>query len=83
MKLAGKTATVLLTEDGRQVLQLAKIGLPETDLLLVVVQETEDLGVGIRIERGQQDRFFLLRWEYVLGIDVPNETAGNLLGLKR
>jgi hypothetical protein len=83
VKLAGKTATVLLTEDGRQVLQLAKIGLPETDLLLVVVQETEDLGVGIRIERGQQDRFFLLRWEYVLGIDVPNETAGNLLGLKR
>jgi hypothetical protein len=83
VKLAGKTAIIVLTEDGRQVVQLAKIGLPETDLLLVVVQETEDLGVWIRIERGQEERCFLLRWEYVLGIDVPSETAGNLLGLKR
>jgi len=83
VKLAGKTAIVVLTEDGRQVVKLAKVGLPETDLLLVVVQETEDLGVWIRVERGQEERCFLLRWEYVLGIDVPNEMAGNLLGLKR
>ena len=45
VKLAGKEAAVLLTDDGRQVAQLAKIGLPETHLLLVVIQETEDLGV--------------------------------------
>jgi len=83
VKLAGKTAIVVLTKDGRQVVKLAKVGLPETDLLLVVVQETEDLGVWIRVERGQEERCFLLRWEYVLGIDVPNEMAGNLLGLKR
>ncbi len=83
MKLAGKKAAVILTEDGRQVVQLAKIGMPETNLLLVVVHETEDLGIWIRIERGEEEHCFLLRWEYVLGIDVPNETAGNLLGLKR
>ena len=83
MKLAGKEAAVILTEDGRQVVQLANIGLPDTNLLLVVIHETEDLGIWIRIERGKEERCFLLRWEYVLGVDVPNETAGNLLGLKR
>lgn len=83
MKLAGKQATVLLTDDGRQVVQLAKIGLPETNLLLVVVHETEDLGIWIRIERGKEEHCFLLRWEYVLGVDVPNEAASSLMGLKR
>ena len=83
MKLSGKKAAVLLTEDGRRVLQLAKCGLPETDFLLLVVHETEDLGIWIRIERGGEEHCFLLRWEYVLGIDVPNEAAGKLMGLKR
>ena len=83
MKLAGKKASVILTDDGRQVVQLAKIGLPEANLILVVVHETEDLGIWIRIERGEEEHCFLLRWDYILGIDVPNEASGNLLGLKR
>ena len=83
MKLAGKKASIVLTEEGRQVVQLAKIGLPETNLLMVVVHETEDIGIWIRIERGEEEHCFLLRWEYVLGIDVQNEAVGNLMGLKR
>ncbi|MGC9158890.1 MAG: hypothetical protein ACP5FH_07845 [Terracidiphilus sp.] len=83
MKLAGKKAAVILTEDGRQVVQLAKIGLPETSLLAVVIHETEDLGIWLRIERGEDEHCFLLRWEYVLGIDVANERSENLLGLRR
>ena len=83
MKLAGKQASVILTEDGRRVVELAKIGLPETSLLLVVIHETEDLGIWIRVERGAEEHCFLLMWEYVLGIDVPSESTGNLLGLKR
>ena len=83
MKLAGKKAAIVLTEDGRQVVQLANIGVPETNLLLVVVHETEDLGIWIRIERGGEEHCFLLRWEYILGVDVPNEAASNLMGLKR
>jgi hypothetical protein len=57
--------------------------LPEANLILVVVHETEDLGIWIRIERGEEEHCFLLRWDYILGIDVPNEASGNLLGLKR
>jgi hypothetical protein len=83
VKLTGKQAAVILTEDGRQVVQLAKIGLPDTPVLLVVIHETEDLGIWIRIERGEEEHCFLLRWEYILGIDVPNEVASNLMGLKR
>jgi hypothetical protein len=72
-----------LTDDGRQVLRLANIGSPETNLLLVVIQETEELGIWIRIERGEEERCFLLRWEYILGLDVPIEAVGNFMGLKR
>jgi hypothetical protein len=83
VKLAGKEAAVLLTDDGREVIRLAKIGSPETHLLLVIVQETEDLGIWIRTQRGDEEHCFLLRWEYVLGIDVPNEATSSLMGLKR
>jgi len=41
------------------------------------------LGVWIRIHRGGEEHFFLLRWEYVLGIDVLKENDANVVGLKR
>ena len=61
MKLEDRKAAVILTEDGRQVVQLAKIGLPETSFLSVVIQETEDIGIWIRIERDMEEHCFLLR----------------------
>ncbi len=82
MKLAGKKVAVILTEDGRQVVQLASIGIPESNLLLVVVHETEDLGIWIRIQRDDEEHFFLLRWEYVLGMDVLSEVENKAFGLR-
>jgi hypothetical protein len=83
VNLAGRKAAILLTEDGKQVVHLAGINLPETSLILVVIHETEGIGIWFRIERGNEEHWFLLRWEYILGIDVSNETPGNLKGFKR
>ena len=38
MRLAGKKAGMMLTEDGRQVVRLASIGLPDSSVLFVDVQ---------------------------------------------
>ena len=83
VKLAGKKVAVVLTEDGRQVIRLASVGLPDSSLLLVVVYETDELGIWIRVRRGSEERFFLLRWEYVLGIEAPDETGKSSFGVAR
>jgi hypothetical protein len=81
MKLSGQTVTVLLTEDGKQVLTLASVGLPESSLMTVSVEESEDMGIWIRIPREDQMHFFLIRWEYILGIDLQSG-MGRLIGIR-
>ena len=81
MRLAGQTVAVILTEEGKQVLSLAAADLPDNDLVLVSVEESEDLGLWIRLTRQDQMHFFLLRWEYILGIDLPTG-IGKVVGLR-
>jgi hypothetical protein len=81
MKLSGQTVTLLLTEDGKQVLVLASAGLPETSLMTVSVEESEDMGLWIRVPREDQMHFFLIRWEYILGIDLQSG-MGRLIGMR-
>ncbi len=81
MRLAGQTVAVILTEEGKQVLDLAAVNLPENDRVLISVEESEDLGLWIRIVREDQMHFFLLRWEYILGIDLPTN-LGRVVGLR-
>jgi hypothetical protein len=81
VKLSAQTVTVILTEEGKQVLGLASVNLPESPTLIVTVEETDDLGLWIRITKEAQVHFLLLRWEFVLSIDIARET-GKLVGLK-
>jgi len=81
LRLAGQTVAVILTEEGKQVLSLAAADLPDNDLVLVSVEESEDLGLWIRLTRQDQMHFFLLRWEYILGIDLPTG-IGKVVGLR-
>jgi len=50
-------------------------------LLSVSIEESEDLGLWIRLQREDQIHLFLLRWEYILGIDLPSG-LGKIVGLK-
>jgi hypothetical protein len=81
VKLAGQTAAILLTEDGRQILELAGVNLSQSAMLSASVEESEDLGLWIRLQREDQMHLFLLRWEYILGVDVPSG-LGKVIGLK-
>ena len=45
------------------------------------IEESEDLGLWIRLQREDQMHLFLLRWEYILGIDLPTG-LGKVVGLK-
>ena len=81
MKLSGQTITALLTEEGKQVLSLASVGVPESDLITVSIEESEDMGLWIRIPREDKMHFFLLRWEYILGIDMQSG-MGKLIGMR-
>jgi len=81
VKLAGQDATVILTEDGKAVLELASVKLPDSNLLLISIEESEDLGLWVRLQREDQMHLFLLRWEYILGIDLPSGLA-KVVGLK-
>jgi hypothetical protein len=82
MNLSGQKLAVLLTEEGRQVLALASVGDVESPSISVSVEESEELGLWIRVPREDQVHFFLLRWEYILGVDLPSGT-GRLVGLRK
>lgn len=71
MKLAGRMASILLADGGKQILELASIHAESGQVVSVSIEESEDLGLWIRVEREERDHLFLLRWEYILGIDVP------------
>ena len=69
MRLAERSLAVLLNEDGRHVLGHAGVEVGETGFLLVQVDESDDLGLWIRILREDGDHVLLVRWEYVLTAD--------------
>jgi hypothetical protein len=52
MNLSGQKLAVLLTEEGRQVLALASVGDVESPSISVSVEESEELGLWIRVPRG-------------------------------
>jgi len=57
------------------------VGTVEGSLPMFFVDETDDVGIWVRILREDAEHIFLVRWEYVLAVDVP---AGGkrTLGLK-
>jgi hypothetical protein len=81
VNLSGQAATVILTEDGRQTLSLADVDTSDSPQMRVSVEESEDLGLWIRVPRDGQMHVFLLRWEYILGIDLESG-KGRLIGMR-
>jgi hypothetical protein len=71
VRVGERTLAVLLNEDGRKVLDLAALKLAESSFLWVYVEESDDLGLWARVNREDGDHLVLIRWEYVLAIDIP------------
>ena len=74
MTLQSKEVGLVLSEDAREVLERIGLDVPESPMVNVKVEETDDLGIWIRNKRADGDHVALVRWEYVLAIDfLPSE----------
>ena len=71
MKISERDAAVLLTDDGREVLKHAAVNVDESMFLAVRVEDTDEIGIWIRMSREDGDHLLLVRWEYVLSMDFP------------
>ena len=47
----------------------AQVHLEDSPALLVDVEETDDMGVWIRIDRPDGRHLVLVRWDYILAVD--------------
>lgn len=64
MSISEREVTILLDEDGQQVMQLASVDMKYP----VYVQDTDDIGIWARIDREGGKQIVLIRWDYVLSV---------------
>jgi len=80
MKLNERDVSLILSPEGRDVMQSSAINLPQVAAFWVRIQEADDVGLWVRIPREDGDHVLLIRWEYVLSVDFaagePKRTAG-------
>jgi hypothetical protein len=82
MRLAGRTVTFFLGEDGKEFFHRITGEEHSPDLVTADVEETDDVGIWIRMQRRKSPAsLVLLRWEFILGIELPVDT-GKVVGLK-
>jgi hypothetical protein len=71
MTLSQSSVAIFLSTEGRELMNLAALSVPEPSALMAFVQETNDLGLWIRVDREDGPHLLLVRWEYVLAVDFP------------
>jgi len=69
VKVSERDVLVLLNEEGRQVFELAALNLTESPFAWVKVEDSDELGIWIRVDREDGDHLVLIRWEYILSMD--------------
>jgi hypothetical protein len=80
VKLTGRNTAFHLTEEGKAFFHHVT-GEGPWDTVSADVEETDDVGIWLRMERGGGSKFLLLRWEFILGIEVRDE-KGKVVGLR-
>jgi hypothetical protein len=69
VKVSERDVLVLLNDEGRQVFELAALTLTEPPFAWVKVEDSDDIGIWIRVDREDGDHLVLIRWEYILSMD--------------
>jgi hypothetical protein len=69
VRIVQREISLIVSPEGQHVLGVSA-GLPPSGSYSFVVDETDDLGLWVRISRQQGEHRLLIRWEYVLSIDV-------------
>ena len=62
---------ILLSDEGLTALRIMFPDLPDSPLVFLFVQETDELGLWVRVKRKDEDHLLLVRWEFVLTVDSP------------
>ena len=82
MRLAGRRAKLFLTDEGKEFLcRIAEAVEPSEGPPKAFVEETDETGIWIRVRREEGLQVLLLRWEFILGLEMPPLT-GKVVGLK-
>jgi len=71
VKINERTLAVLLSSEGKDACEAAALGVPATGMLWVYAEDSDDMGLWIRVGREDGDHLALIRWEYVLLVDFP------------
>ena len=69
MKIGERDITVLIDDTGREVLK--SLNLDDSPMQWLYVQDTDDMGIWVRIQREDGNHLVLIRWDFVLGLDFP------------
>lgn len=81
MKLSQTTASLLLGDDGRAILEAIGFAVEPLSWMDVEVAESEDIGLWIRVERDGMPALLLIRWEYILAVSLIDRQRGAIFGL--
>ena len=71
MRLRERFAALVLTEDARQVLEMSGLELPPSGSRIFQIEDHDDMGIWVREPREDEDHINLVRWDYILCVDVP------------
>jgi hypothetical protein len=80
MKLVGQKVVLFLSEEGEAFFHKVA-NIHSLSPVMAEVAETEDLGIWIRARKEAPEWVLLLRWEYILGIEVQ-ERNSKVFGLR-
>jgi hypothetical protein len=69
LRVGQTNVAILLSEEGLSALRIALPDLPDSPLVFLFVQETDDLGLWVRVRREDGNHILLVRWEFVLTVD--------------
>jgi len=70
VKLEDRRVVLYLSDEGRRVLRQTGINVLDTGGFSFDVQETSDLGLWVHIDYEDGQHLILIRWNYILAIDV-------------
>jgi hypothetical protein len=70
MRVGEREMSILLSQDGRDVLQHAALNLADSPFLSVRVEDSDDIGMWVRVNREDGDHLVLILWEFVLSMDL-------------
>lgn len=70
IKLEERSVVVHLSDEGRRVLRQVGVGVPDTPGVLFDVEGTHERGIWVRLEYEDGPHVFLVRWEYILAMDI-------------